>query len=95
MAKEISHEAQILFENLISEPRLPRKALDHARHMAEPGEAIVLADLVAAEKYLQRCIANMSRRERALLDEDRAACLWGRGCLGAARYRVSKAKKAR
>lgn len=80
-----------VYENLIADPRVQAIAMQVAESSRGPGDPEVnLGDTAAARKYLLRCVMNMTVVEVASLDVATAGGLWGRGAIGAARWRARR-----
>jgi hypothetical protein len=78
-----------VYENLIADPRVQAIAMQVAESSRERGDPEVnLGNTAAARKYLLRCIMNMTVVEVSTLDVATAGGLWGRGAIGAARWRA-------
>lgn len=78
-----------VYENLVADRRVQAIAMQIAEASREPGDPEVnLGDTAAARRYLLRCVMRMSIAELANIDVATAGGLWGRGAIGAARWRA-------
>lgn len=78
-----------VYENLVADRRVQAIAMRIAEASREPGDPDVnLGDTAAARRYLLRCVMRMSIAELANIDVATAGGLWGRGAIGAARWRA-------
>ena len=79
------------FVNVVQNPRRRTQALQQAEKLrGEADPEIQDSDIEAAKCYVRACMNNLSFTELERRSEEDFVELWGRGALGAARYRVNK-----
>jgi hypothetical protein len=92
---------QTIYERLVCDSTTQRRALEYAIGMRRDADPeLSLSDVHAARAYLRACMFNMTPTELHAKKPDELAALWGRGALGAARYRsrdpqIGKRRKRR
>ena len=89
---------EIRYEQIVADPWIQDRAWAFADSMrASDDPEISKSDVQASRAYVRRCIFNMSVTEASSKAREEIAALWGRGALGAARYRnrAPKPRRAR
>jgi hypothetical protein len=87
---------QARFEEIVADPWVRSRVLDHLSFLSDDDEpGVAPADIEAARSYLKQCMSNMSLNELSQKDRNDLAALWARGSLGAARYRAQGRLAAR
>lgn len=84
------------FLNVVQHPGNRAQALKQAEKLREDTDPeIQTSDLEAAKCYVRACMDNLSFTELERRSEEQFVALWGRGTLGAARYRANKVASTR